>query len=92
MRHYETCFTGTDAVDVVLQRLYAEKVNFSKDVSRDKAIKVSLLGSSEIIFRWSFVSRIVVRIFHNSKEVVELLIIHWPVGVMTSYLKGFRLM
>lgn len=41
MRHYETCFTGTDAVDVVLQRLYSEKVNFSKDVSREKAIKVN---------------------------------------------------
>ena len=40
MKTYDACFTGSDAVDVVLQHLQAEKMNFSKDISREKAIKV----------------------------------------------------
>jgi len=40
MRHYDQCFTGNDAVDVVLDRLISQRINFSKEVSRDKAVKV----------------------------------------------------
>lgn len=44
MRSYDHCFTGTDAVDVVLERLHAERLNFAKEVSRDKACKVSIFN------------------------------------------------
>ncbi len=40
LRNYESCFTGTEAVDVVLERLQSERLNFTRDVSRDKAVKV----------------------------------------------------
>lgn len=42
MKTYENCFTGQDAVDVVLTYLLSEKNTFSSDLSRDKAIKVSI--------------------------------------------------
>ncbi|KAJ8315435.1 hypothetical protein KUTeg_007585 [Tegillarca granosa] len=40
MRHYDNCFTGADAVDVVLTYLLSDKNTFSNDLSRDKAIKL----------------------------------------------------
>lgn len=40
MRHIESCFTGTDAVDVVLHFLLNDKEMFSSDLSREKAVKV----------------------------------------------------
>ena len=52
MKTYDSCFTGADAVEVVYQRLQAEKMNFSKDVSRDKAVKVGFL-----FFIFTFIQR-----------------------------------
>ena len=41
IRKYDQCFTGSDAVNVVLERLIAQRCNFSKDICRQKAVKVS---------------------------------------------------
>ncbi|XP_052088816.1 DEP domain-containing protein 7-like [Mytilus californianus] len=40
MKTYENCFTGQDAVDVVLTYLLSERNTFSSDLSREKAIKL----------------------------------------------------
>ena len=42
MRHIESCFTGTDAVDVVLHFLLNERETFSTELSREKATKVRM--------------------------------------------------
>lgn len=44
LKHYDDCFTGTDAVDVVLHYLLSDQDNFC-NLSREKAIKVSQLLS-----------------------------------------------
>ena len=43
-RHrYEDCFTGSGAVDVVLQHLLADRKNFTnKKINRDNAVKVTI--------------------------------------------------
>ena len=42
MKSYDHCFTGADAVDVVLHQLLTDKDSFpNKDITRDKAVKVS---------------------------------------------------
>ncbi|KAL5010967.1 hypothetical protein ScPMuIL_013272 [Solemya velum] len=40
IRHYDNCFTGTDAVDVVLHYLLSDHNTFSPDLSREKATKL----------------------------------------------------
>ena len=40
MKTYEGCFMGTDAVDVVLHHLLDDNINFHRDISREKAVKV----------------------------------------------------
>ena len=42
-RHsYEDCFTGADAVEVVLHQLLADRDNFTnKNINRDNAVKVT---------------------------------------------------
>ncbi|KAK7503281.1 hypothetical protein BaRGS_00005546 [Batillaria attramentaria] len=50
MRHYDNCFTGTDAVDVILHYLLSDKETFSTDLSREKAVKVCQLLMSKKIF------------------------------------------
>lgn len=40
MRVYNNCFTGTDAVDVILHYLLSDKDTFSTDLTREKAVKV----------------------------------------------------
>jgi len=50
MRQYDCCFTGSDAVDVVLNRLSVERFNFTKDISRDKAVKLCQLLMEQEVF------------------------------------------
>ncbi|KAK7107316.1 DEP domain-containing protein 7-like [Littorina saxatilis] len=50
MRYYDNCFTGTDAVDVVLHYLLSDKETFSTDLSREKAVKVCQLLMSKKVF------------------------------------------
>lgn len=50
MKTYENCFTGQDAVDVVLTYLLSERNTFSSDLSREKAIKVCLCTMFKIIW------------------------------------------
>ena len=52
IKKYDRCFSGTEAVDVVLERLLAQRCNFSKDISREKAVKVGVLW--EQLFHISF--------------------------------------
>ncbi len=41
IKTYEHCFTGSAAVDVVLNHLHSDHVHFTnKDITREKAIKV----------------------------------------------------
>lgn len=44
LRNYNDCFTGTDAVDVVLHYLLSDQDTFC-NLSREKAVKVSLASS-----------------------------------------------
>jgi hypothetical protein len=47
LRNYEDCFTGTDAVDVVLHYLLSDQDTFC-NLSREKAVKVSVIFMFEI--------------------------------------------
>lgn len=42
MKSIDSCFTGTDAVDVVLHFLLNDRDTFSADLSREKAVKVNV--------------------------------------------------
>ena len=43
MKSYDHCFTGADAVDVILNQLLTDKDNFpNKEITRDKATKVRI--------------------------------------------------
>ncbi|XP_076466136.1 DEP domain-containing protein 7-like [Babylonia areolata] len=50
MRYYDNCFTGTDAVDVILHYLLSDRETFSADLSREKAVKVCQLLMSRKAF------------------------------------------
>lgn len=50
MRYIESCFTGTDAVDVVLHFLLNDRDNFSSDLSREKAAKVCQMLMQRKVF------------------------------------------
>ncbi|KAL8606786.1 hypothetical protein ACOMHN_049615 [Nucella lapillus] len=50
MRFYDNCFTGTDAVDVILHYLLSDKDTFCTDLSREKAVKVCQLLMSRKAF------------------------------------------
>ncbi|GFO42738.1 dep domain-containing protein 7 [Plakobranchus ocellatus] len=50
MRHIESCFTGTDAVDVVLHFLLNDQDTFSSDLSREKASKVCQMLMQRKVF------------------------------------------
>ncbi|KAH9505576.1 hypothetical protein Btru_055918 [Bulinus truncatus] len=50
MRHIDNCFTGTDAVDVVLHFLLNDKDTFSADLSREKAVKVCQMLMQRKVF------------------------------------------
>ncbi len=41
MKRHDRCFSGTEVVDVVLEWLVEERGNFTKDVTREKAVKVN---------------------------------------------------
>ncbi|XP_013083468.2 DEP domain-containing protein 7-like [Biomphalaria glabrata] len=51
MRQIENCFTGTDAVDVVLHFLLNDKDMFSTDLSREKAVKVCQMLMQRKVFQ-----------------------------------------
>ncbi len=40
IKQHDHCFTGAEAVDVALQWLNLQKGNFTRDVTREKAVKV----------------------------------------------------
>lgn len=46
LKNYEGCFTGTDAVDVVLHYLLKDQDTFS-NLSREKAVKVKIINKNE---------------------------------------------
>ncbi|RUS81013.1 hypothetical protein EGW08_011218 [Elysia chlorotica] len=50
MRYIESCFTGTDAVDVVLHFLLNDRDTFSTDLSREKATKVCQMLMQRKVF------------------------------------------
>ncbi|KAK3774571.1 hypothetical protein RRG08_035001 [Elysia crispata] len=50
MRYIESCFTGTDAVDVVLHFLLNDRETFSTDLSREKATKVCQMLMQRKVF------------------------------------------
>ncbi|PVD28776.1 hypothetical protein C0Q70_11371 [Pomacea canaliculata] len=50
MRVYNNCFTGTDAVDVILHYLLSDKDTFSTDLTREKAVKVCQLLLTKKVF------------------------------------------
>ena len=43
MKSYDNCFTGTDAVDVVLHYLLNDQETFNTELSREKAVKVTVI-------------------------------------------------
>ena len=59
MRHYSSCFTGADAVDVVLHFLLSEKDVFSEDLSKENAVKVIVLQITcfSSIYAWRCILR-----------------------------------
>ncbi|XP_041350977.1 DEP domain-containing protein 7-like [Gigantopelta aegis] len=50
MRSYDNCFTGTDAVDVVLHYLLNDKETFNTELSREKAIKLCQTLMNKSVF------------------------------------------
>ncbi|CAH1798476.1 unnamed protein product [Owenia fusiformis] len=50
LKQYDQCFTGSDAVDVILHHLLLDNVNFRKDISRAKAVKLCQLIMDSKVF------------------------------------------
>ncbi|BFZ09926.1 hypothetical protein BsWGS_12965 [Bradybaena similaris] len=50
MKSVDSCFTGTDAVDVVLHFLLNDRDTFSADLSREKAVKVCQMLMQRKVF------------------------------------------
>lgn len=40
IKHHDQCFSATEVVDVALEWLETQRGNFTKDITREKAVKV----------------------------------------------------
>ena len=64
MRYYNDCFTGTDAVDVILHYLLSDRDTFSSDLSREKAVKVRsfkiIIINGQLIWTISVINIIII--------------------------------
>lgn len=68
MRHYDNCFTGTDAVDVILHYLLSDKETFSTDLTREKAVKVKSVLFSFHLFAFCVCVNNFLQSFHDVKK------------------------
>ena len=68
MRHYDNCFTGTDAVDVILHYLLSDKETFSTDLTREKAVKVKSVLFSFHFFAFLCLCEKCLQSFHDVKK------------------------